>query len=441
MPTAELNLPPRPIPCPDAPSGVASISLYRVGSTNTASTVYFSTTTSGTAVAGRDYAPITNQLVTFNPELRMWRLTQSSTMVYLEGNLTVGMTLTNTTGSELLYPSNATLTIEDTVDAPGTISFASLSYSANASDGAAQITLSRTGGTSGTISVTCTNIPGTALLGVNYRNNSETTTFNDGVTSVTLPVQLINYPLPEQPVNLSLQLLNPTGGASLGVTNAVLTINNTNAGVAFASATNAFIETAGSASLFVSRFGNINNPLTVNYATTNGTALAGRNFTAVSGHLTFASGQTLAIITVPLIYYPAVTGDLWFSVGLSSPNPAVQVIAPQFTTVIEHDADAGISFTATNTTVAKDGGAALVQVVTSNTNVEPYSVNYSTADGSALANIHYVPASGTLSFSNGVATNYFYVTILNNRSYQHQPVFQCEFVRGSLARAGGFALE
>ena len=398
-------------------AGVANITVYRLGGTNGTSTVLFNTITNGTAVAGRDYVPITNALVIFNPGVT--NVAVPITILndgIAQGNVTMGMTLTNASGSELLSPSNAVLTIQSSVVSPGTINFTQPSYTAFASDGSAVISLVRTNGTSGTISVTCTNIPGTALLGVNYQNPTAPATFNLGSATTTFQIPLINFPTPQQPVSLTLQLINPTGGASLGsASTAILTIVNTNAGVTFLQATNYVTETDGTASLFVSRLGNTNGPLTVFYSTTNGTAQAGRDFAhVVNGQVNFASGEATKVISLPLIYYPAVTGDLIFYVGLVSTNPNVQVVQPKFTTVVEHDADAGLSFTASAVSVSKNAGQIIIPVITSNTNVEPYSVNYATADGTAQSGIHYGAQSGTLSFSNGIVTNLITVPIINN---------------------------
>jgi len=49
-----------------------------------------------------------------------------------------------------------------------------------------------------------------------------------------------------------------------------------------------------------------------------------------------------------------------------------------------------------------------------NSNTIPVSVNYYTADGTGLSGTDYNGTSGTLYFTNGIATNYFPVTILNN---------------------------
>ncbi len=109
-----------------------------------------------------------------------------------------------------------------------------------------------------------------------------------------------------------------------------------------------------------------------------------------------------------------VTGDVTFTVGLSSPSGTAQLMAPSVETVTIQDADAGFSFTNSAMTVLRTAGSAIITVVCSNPNTEPLSVNYATADGTALAGQDYTAVSGTLVFDNGIATNTFTVPIINN---------------------------
>ena len=86
---------------------------------------------------------------------------------------------------------------------------------------------------------------------------------------------------------------------------------------------------------------------------------------------------------MPLIYDPQVTGDLQFTVGLSNPSNPALLIAPSVTTVVEQDADAGVSFTSATNSVLRDGTNVVVTVVCSNPRLEPITVSYLTVDGRA----------------------------------------------------------
>ena len=77
-------------------------------------------------------------------------------------------------------------------------------------------------------------------------------------------------------------------------------------------------------------------PVTVHFATADGTAVAGRDYTATSGALTFAPGQTQLQITVSILADPALTGDEMFFVDLSGPSNATLADSGRGTGTIHH---------------------------------------------------------------------------------------------------------
>ena len=91
--------------------------------------------------------------------------------------------------------------------------------------------------------------------------------------------------------------------------------------------------------------------------------------------------------------------------------------------VTDQDADAGLSFVTNAVSVFKNAGYLLVPVICSNPNVEPVSVTYSTGGGSAVPGTDYTATSGTLSFTNGMMVNYFYVLIPQNNQVQSNKTF------------------
>ena len=407
----------------NALNGVATIDILRQGSTNGSCSVDFMTTTNGTAITNIDYIPV-SQTVTFNPG-------QPSVSVQvpiinnglIEGNTTVGLALSNVVGALLYSPSNATLTIIDTTPAPGRLSFSATNYIFSEADGFASVTVLRTNGSSGSVSVSYTTIPGTAQPNINYEFTSGTLTFANGETSKTILFPLYENNLVQGTVSFGIVLSNPTGGAVLiAPTNTTVSIVDDDNGVIFSAATNYYSESGGVATVYVDRIGSTNGSFTVDYATTNGSAFAGTNYIPTSGTMTFHGGETIEEIDIPLIYNPQVTGDLTFQVSLFNPTGGASVGLQSNTVVVIQDADAGLSFTNAAMNVLKNAGFALITVVCSNPSVEPpvvsnsipLSVNYSTADGTAVAGVHYTAVSGTLVFTNGVATNTFIVPILNN---------------------------
>jgi uncharacterized delta-60 repeat protein len=405
-------------------NGVAAISIFRVGSTNGTATVIFNTTTNGTAVTGTDYSPVTNTIVTFGPGVTNVNVTVPVINNNLpEGNRTVALQLSSVTNSTLAAPTNATLTIIDTVTAHGSLSFTAntaIGYEGNTN---VALTVVRTNGLNGIVSASYTTVPGTAMPGINYQTTTNTITLGDGVASGTILIPLVDNNVVQGPVSFSVALSNPTGGATLlAPTNVTVTVMDNDAGIAFAATTNFIPENGSSVVVSVQRIGTTNGVSSANYATADGTAHAGMNYTAVSGTLTFAVGEVLKTVIVPILDDPSVTGDLNFTLNLSSPGANTQLSSPSTTTIVVQDADAGLSFTNATMTVAKNAGQAVITVVCSNPRVEPVAssntvplrVNYATVDGTGTAGINYQAVSGTLTFSNGIATNTFTVPIINN---------------------------
>ena len=284
-------------------TGYGLVDVVRLGTTNGTCSVDYLTTTNGSAVIGTDYYP-TNGTITFNPGVTDVQIQVPVINNDLpEGNQTVDLVLTNAVDTMLYSPSNAVLTIIDTVQAPGELSFSATNYVANSSDGNAYLTVVRTNGTSGSVSVTYSTVPGTAVPQINYQTTTGTLTFNDGDTNKSFAVPLIYNSAAQPAVNLSVVLSAPTGGATLvAPTNTTVTILNTNTVFYFAAATNAAPENSGYVVLTVLR-NNTNGTASVSYATADGTAIAGVNYMAQNGTLTFATGVISQTITNTCLLY------------------------------------------------------------------------------------------------------------------------------------------
>ena len=406
------------------PTGLANITLTRIGGGTQPCTVTFATTTNGTAVIGTDYFP-TNVLVTFSQGVTQQVVQVAITNNNLpEGDRTVDLVLSNAANTELAI-SNAVLTIKDTTFAPGQLCFASTNFFASEADANAIITVVRSNGTSGTVSAFYYTVPGTAQPGVSYISVSNTITLSDGQSSGTFDVPMQQNSLVLGTVNFGVVLATNLGSGTtlIAPTNATVFIADDNSGFLFANATNTIKETSSPLAVQVFRVGPTNNTLSVNYATQDGTAAAGVNYSNTSGTLTFNPGETSKAILVPIIDDGVAAGTLQFTLALSNPTPGSKLGYPATNYVEVLDADAGISFTNATMAVRRDIGSALVTVITTNPAVEPpilnsntvpMSVQFTTSDGTALAGLDYIKTSGTLVFTNGIGTNTFRVPIINN---------------------------
>ena len=107
----------------------------------------------------------------------------------------------------------------------GSLSFGSATYSVSENGGTVIITVNRTGGSDGTVTVDYQTSDGTAIDGSDYTATSGTLTFSEGETSKTFIIIIKDDTQYEGKETVNLTLSSPTGGAMLGEpSSAVLTI-------------------------------------------------------------------------------------------------------------------------------------------------------------------------------------------------------------------------
>jgi hypothetical protein len=121
---------------------------------------------------------------------------------------------------------NVTLQVSTT---PGTLQFQSALPIVNESTGSATITVTRTGGTAGSVTVHFATSDGTGVAGTKYTPTSGTLTFGNGIASQSFTVTLLNDGMIDGNETVNLTLSNPTGGATLGtVSTSQLTVQDIN---------------------------------------------------------------------------------------------------------------------------------------------------------------------------------------------------------------------
>ena len=122
-------------------------------------------------------------------------------------------------------------------------------------------------------------------------------------------------------------------------TGAVWTFTTTLDEVRFASATNSVAENGGSVQITVVRENPAGGALSVQYATTNGTATAGIDYAAVSGTLTFAPGVLSTNFLIPILDDNLGEGNETVQLRLSLPSPNVLLSVPSNAVLIIVDND------------------------------------------------------------------------------------------------------
>jgi hypothetical protein len=318
-------------------AGQAEITVVRRGVLTGETKVHYATE-GGTATAGTDYTAVSGDLV-FAPGETMKTF---AVLVKLDDAIeekeTVGLILTNpSVGSDLGTIRAATLGIADSSQPPpprGRIQFKLDRYEVNEGGGRAVIEVVRVEGSAGEVGVHYETLPlnvaavvGAAIPNIDYTPVSGALTFADGVVSRTFEVPILEDTLVEPNEPLGLRLSEPTGGATLGAANALLTIVDNDkppptSTVQFNPSEYNVAENAGSVQLRVTRIGDTSTPASVGYFTPEvsvalvGVATPGFDFEITSGTLNFAPGETEKSFSVVIKSDNLAEGNEYFSVGL-----------------------------------------------------------------------------------------------------------------------------
>jgi len=111
---------------------------------------------------------------------------------------------------------NVLKTADSTAIVPGTIQFNPVAYSVSEEDGTVELTITRTVGTDGVVTVSYQTISGTAIGNEDYISDSEIVKFEDGEATKTITITLINDTVFESTESFTVLLSNTGGGATLG---------------------------------------------------------------------------------------------------------------------------------------------------------------------------------------------------------------------------------
>ncbi len=176
------------------------------------------------------------------------------------------------------------------------------------------------------------------------------------------------------------------------------------------------LENARYASLVVRRVGGASGPVSVTYATVDGSAVAGEDYTATTGQLDFPSGVISRTIRIPLLDDSVVEGDETFTVALSQPTGGALIGFPATTeiTLVDDDHPGTLSFAAVAFGRSESAPSAVIRVTRTGGAASGVTVDYATGGGSATAGADYTATSGTLSFGAGVLSATFSMTILQD---------------------------
>ena len=188
------------------------MTIDRAGTTQGSVTVDY-TTISGSAIAGSDFTAQSGTFVFADGEARR----TISVPVALDGTADSGETFTlqlsNPSSRAVLGNATASVTIEENA---GSFGFDVAAMAINETAGTATFTVNRTGGLNGATSVNYSTQDVTTTVGSDYSSTSGTLTFAQGEVSKTVTISITDDTTFETAELFTLNLSNPTNGATLG---------------------------------------------------------------------------------------------------------------------------------------------------------------------------------------------------------------------------------
>lgn len=178
----------------------------------------------------------------------------------------------------------------------------------------------------------------------------------------------------------------------------------------------------------VSRTGDVTGSVSVDFATSDGTASAGSDYTAANGTLNFAPGELSKNISIPIVNDNLFeNGNETFTLTLSNPTGGAILTTPNATTITIGDNDFRPSVFLNSTIRVVEGSSGntnfAFDVRLSNPTVQVVTVDYATANGTAAAGSDYVASSGTVTIPAGSSTATINMSITGDTTIEPDETF------------------
>jgi hypothetical protein len=223
-----------------------------------------------------------------------------------------------------------------------------------------------------------------------------------------------------------------------------------------------FLETAGTVTVQVGRFGGKTGAISVDFTTSDDTAMAGSDYVAASGTLDWADGDDAPKgIQVQLLDDQVLEDDEWFVITLSMPLGTTICDEEQVRIRIFDDELPGggsggggggggggpcdpsnpdcsmVTFSDGSTLVFEDDGTVQIQVERRGATTGMVSVDVGVTGGSATEGIDFAPVSVTLTWPDGNAASKFVpITIIDDADQESEETVQLSFMNATRSGAG-----
>jgi hypothetical protein len=277
----------------------------------------------------------------------------------------------------------------------------------------------------GTISVNWATSSGTAISGIDFVASSGIVSVSKTTPAVQVAVPVIGDALNEANETFNVTLSNASGG-TIGNAVGVGTITDDDAAPTISVDDVAVAEgNSGTtaAAFTVTLSAPSGRTVTVAYATANGTAVAPSDYTAVSGTVSFAPGDTAKPVNVSVKGDTIDEGDEAFQLNLSGATNA-SITKAQGIGTITNDDDAELSVSDVTIPEGDAGTSNAVFSVTLDVpSAKTVTVHWATADGTAGSPSDFTASIGDLSFSPGQTSKSVTVPVVGDTTDEPDEMF------------------
>jgi hypothetical protein len=422
-------------------AGAATVTVTRADGDVGATSVSYATV-NGTAVAGTNFTATsgTLQWASGDSAAKSFNIPISNAAPFT-GSKSFSVALSNATAAAAMgSPQSATVTIAGDGSAPvGSLVLSASGYSVAQNGGQLSVTVDRTGGSNGAVSVSYGTSNGTAVAGTDYTSTSGVLQWADGDTSAkTFSIPVSNAAPFSGGKTFTVALSAPSAGAAIGNPgSATATIAGDAAApvgsLQLSASSYTVAQGAGSLTVTVTRTGGSSGAASVTYDTTAGSAVAGTNFTATSGTLSWASGDAASkTFSIPISNATPFSGNKSFTISLSNAGATGAALGSPSSAIATITGDAAaavgsLQLSASSYGIGQAAGIVSVTVDRTGGSSGAVSVTYATVNGTAVAGTDFTASSGTLSWASGdTASKSFTVPVINLTPFSGNKAFTVE---------------
>jgi hypothetical protein len=412
-----VSIGPVAVTVPEGNSGPSSRTLDVTLSGPSGKTVAVDAATAdGTATTGRDYTALPPMTLTFAPGDTVRHVTISTIGDTTDENdETFSVTLANAVDVTVAAATTA-VTISDD-DAPPAVTIGDADIvegDSGTTPGTMTFTVTLSAESGKPVQVTFATADGTATAPGDYAARNGTLSFNPGVRTKPIAVNIAGDGSPESTETFTVDLSSPQDAAfppGAPTISATGTIFDNDGPPTLSMIPSRVTEGTGAATVAVVTVHLVpasGGTVTFHYATTDGAARAPGDYAATTGDGSIPAGETTATIPVPVVADSVDEADEDFTVALSSPSslsapgPVVDPAAGTARTTIVDDDGPLISVSDLSLKEGDSGTQKAGFVVSlSAPSAQAVTVDYATAAGTAIAPDDFAPANGTVTFNPG----------------------------------------